>query len=121
MDILSFIQIVDPTKVRVGERYRVDDQLVSEAVETFVKDAAPVQPRCQRKRKTIVYDAGGPSHPPKKLREDHETPSGPPVGDSSHHSGANITEAEVDSFVRPSVPLMTVATTVTSTVDPATT
>ncbi|GJW37254.1 hypothetical protein Tco_0060174 [Tanacetum coccineum] len=41
--------------------------------------------------------------------------------DSSHHLGANIAEAEVDSFVRPSILLMTVATTVTSTVDPATT
>ncbi|GJY30020.1 hypothetical protein Tco_0405787, partial [Tanacetum coccineum] len=39
--------------------------------------------------------------------------------DSSHHSGANIAKAEVDSFGRPSVSLMTVATTVTSTVDPA--
>ncbi|GJS92790.1 hypothetical protein Tco_0799758, partial [Tanacetum coccineum] len=140
-------------------------QLVSEAAETIVKDAAPVQPRRQRKRKTIVYDASGPSHPPKKLREDHGTPSGALLGgksrsmvqrllakavqnaevrgetiptlpfvtssvsttperedeDSSHHSGANIAEAEVDSFARPSVPLMTVATTVTSIVDPATT
>ncbi|GKE79475.1 hypothetical protein Tco_1545595, partial [Tanacetum coccineum] len=41
--------------------------------------------------------------------------------DSSHHSGANIAEAEVDSFTRPSVPLMTMATTITSTVDPTTT
>ncbi|GKE24638.1 hypothetical protein Tco_1436150, partial [Tanacetum coccineum] len=39
--------------------------------------------------------------------------------DSSHHSGANIAKAEVDSFARPSVSLMTVATTVTSIVDPA--
>ncbi|GJT51461.1 putative gypsy type transposase [Tanacetum coccineum] len=39
--------------------------------------------------------------------------------DSSHHSGANIAKAEVDSFVRPSVPVITAATTVTSTVDPA--
>ncbi|GKG58285.1 hypothetical protein Tco_0592064, partial [Tanacetum coccineum] len=38
--------------------------------------------------------------------------------DSSHHYCANIAKAKVDSFVRPSVPLMTVATTVTSTVDP---
>ncbi|GJZ44065.1 hypothetical protein Tco_0591320 [Tanacetum coccineum] len=247
MDFLLSIQIANPTKMRVGERQRAEDeprlldttvgrvvpllpiaparaeseldasvdklfdeggsgnqaeqgdsasgghgvgiQLVSEAVETVVEDAAPVQPRRQRKRKTIVSDAGGPSHPPKKLREDHGTPSGAPVGgksryvvqrllaravqnaevrgepiptlpfvtssvsatperedeghtdsatglnlrtigapprfvissDSSHHSGANIAEAEVDSFARPSVPLMTVATTVTSTVDPATT
>ncbi|GJV72027.1 hypothetical protein Tco_1492022 [Tanacetum coccineum] len=41
--------------------------------------------------------------------------------DSSHHSGANIAEAEVDSFARPSILLMTVATTVTSTIDHATT
>ncbi|GJY74047.1 hypothetical protein Tco_0478478 [Tanacetum coccineum] len=247
MDLLSFIQTADPTKVRVGERQRAEDeprlldttvgrvvpllpiaparaeseldasvdklfdeggsgnqaeqgdsasgghgvgiQLVSEAVETVVEDAAPVQPRRQQKRKTIVSDAGGSSHPPKKLREDHGTPSGALVGgksryvvhrllagamqnaevrgepiptltfvtssvsatperedeghtnattglnlrtigapprfvissDSSYHSGANIAEAEVDSFARPSVSLMTVATTVTSTVDPDTT
>ncbi|GJV07192.1 hypothetical protein Tco_1344848 [Tanacetum coccineum] len=41
--------------------------------------------------------------------------------DSSHHSGANIAEAEVDSFARPSIPLMTMATTVTSTADLTTT
>ncbi|GJV37273.1 hypothetical protein Tco_1409750, partial [Tanacetum coccineum] len=41
--------------------------------------------------------------------------------DSSHHSGANIAEAEADSFIRPFVPLMTMTTIVTSTVDPTTT
>ncbi|GKE17600.1 hypothetical protein Tco_1425177, partial [Tanacetum coccineum] len=41
--------------------------------------------------------------------------------DSSYHSGANIAEAKADSFIRPSVPLMTMTTTVTSTVDPTTT
>ncbi|GJY82146.1 hypothetical protein Tco_0494897 [Tanacetum coccineum] len=247
MDLLSFIQTVDPTKVRVGERQRAKDkprlldtivgrivpllpiahapaeseldasvdklfdecgngnqaeqgdyasgghgvgiQLVSEAAEIVVEDATPVQPRRQRKRKTIVSDAGGPSHPPKKLRGDHGTLSGASIGgksmsvvqrllagavqnaeirgepiptlpfvtssvsatsdredeahtasatglnlrtigaplkffissDSSHRFGANIVEAKFDSFARPSVPLMTVATTVTSTVDPATT
>ncbi|GJZ55133.1 hypothetical protein Tco_0610326 [Tanacetum coccineum] len=50
------------------------------------------KPRRQRKRKTVVSDAG-----------------------------ANIAEAEVDSFARHSIPVMTVATTVTSAVDPATT
>ncbi|GJX73749.1 hypothetical protein Tco_0312344 [Tanacetum coccineum] len=164
-------------------------QLVSENVETVVEDAAPVKPRRQRKRKTIISNAGGPLHPPKKLREDHGTLSGAPVGgksrsvfqrllagavqnaevrgepiptlpfvmssvsatperkdeghtdfatglnlrtigapprfvislDSSHHSSANIAKAEVDPFAMPSHPLMTVATTVTSIVDPATT
>ncbi|GJX30739.1 hypothetical protein Tco_0240594 [Tanacetum coccineum] len=131
------------------------DEGVSETAEIVAEDAAPVQPKRQRKRKTIVYDAGGPSHHPKKLRitklqlgplllvnlcprsreresEDQtdsmaranlRTITAPPwfviSSDSSHHSGANIAEAEVDSFARPSIPLMTVATTVTSTVDPA--
>ncbi|GJS40454.1 hypothetical protein Tco_0565497 [Tanacetum coccineum] len=228
MDLLSFIQTANPTKVRVGERQRAKDeprlldttmgrvvpllpiahaaeseldasvdkifdeggsgnqaeqgdsasggygvgiQLVSEAVETFVEDAAPMQPRRQRKRKTIVSDAGGPSHPPKKSmvqrllagavqnvevrgepiptlpfvtssvfatleREDEghtdfatglilRTIGAPPrfviSSDSSHYLCANIAEAKVDSFARPSIPLMTVATTVTSIVDPATT
>nr|GEU90165.1 RNA-directed DNA polymerase, eukaryota [Tanacetum cinerariifolium] len=83
------------------------------------KEIPPVvgvgKPRRQKKKKTIVADASGPSHPPKKLREDHGTPSGASVGgksrstvqrlfvgvmqnvevrDSSHHSGANITKAE---------------------------
>ncbi|GKC96432.1 hypothetical protein Tco_1161874, partial [Tanacetum coccineum] len=41
--------------------------------------------------------------------------------DSSHHSGANIAEAEADSLIRPSIPLMTMSTIVTSTIDPTTT
>ncbi|GKB21816.1 hypothetical protein Tco_0855739, partial [Tanacetum coccineum] len=53
-----------------------DIQLVSEDVDTVVEDAAPLQPRRQRKRKTVVVDAGEPSHPAKKLREDHGTPNG---------------------------------------------
>ncbi|GJV58358.1 hypothetical protein Tco_1459363 [Tanacetum coccineum] len=246
MDLLSFIQTADPTKVRVGERQRAEDEpklldttvgrvvpllsitparvkieldasvdrlfdeggsgnlaeqgdsasgghgvgipLVSEAAKTIVEDVAPLQPR-RRKRKTVVPDAGGSSHPPKKLREDYRTLSitsiggksmsavqrllagavqnaevrGEPIltlpfvtssvsatpeskdevhtysatglnlqtinapqrfvisSESSHHSGANIAEAEVDSFARSSVPLMTVATTVTCTANPATT
>nr|GEX56758.1 transposase (putative), gypsy type [Tanacetum cinerariifolium] len=39
--------------------------------------------------------------------------------DSYHHSGANIAKAEVDSFAKPSIPVITAATFVTSTVDPA--
>ncbi|GKF23538.1 hypothetical protein Tco_0075860, partial [Tanacetum coccineum] len=37
----------------------------------------------------------------------------------SHHSGSNVAEAEVDSLVRSSVPVMTAVTTVIATVDPA--
>ncbi|GKA01378.1 hypothetical protein Tco_0674043 [Tanacetum coccineum] len=214
MDLLSFIQTVDPTKVRVSERQRAEaepklldttmgrvvpllpvaparasseleasvDKLfdeggsggqtkqgdsasggpgvgilpVSETAEIVAEDAAPVQPKHQRKRKTVVSDARGPSHPPKKLREDNETSTGPSVAGKSmsalqrllagavlnpevgitalptlpfitssvyvtlERESANIAEAKFDSFTRPSIPLRTVATTVTSTVDPAT-
>ncbi|GKA11988.1 hypothetical protein Tco_0691534 [Tanacetum coccineum] len=210
MDMLSFIRTVDPIMVRVGERQRVDGeprllettveqgdsagggqgvdiQPVVMAADTIVEDVAPLQPMRRNKRKTIVVDASGPSHPPKKLREDYGDPSGPSVAgkprsavqrllarailndevrgepiltlpfvtssvsatperenenptdsvtgpnlrtisapqrfvissDSSHHSGANIAKAEVDSIVRSSTPI--IATVVTATVDAAAT
>ncbi|GJT30706.1 hypothetical protein Tco_0910981 [Tanacetum coccineum] len=159
--------------------------IVSEATEVVVEDVIPLRSR-QKKRKTIV-DAGEPSHPAKKLRDDHGAPGGPSVAgksrsavqrllagavlnaevrggpvstlpfvtssvsatperedehladsvtglnlrticapqrfvissDSSHHSGANIAEAEVDSIARSSAPI--IATVVTATADVATT
>ncbi|GJZ89549.1 hypothetical protein Tco_0661331 [Tanacetum coccineum] len=229
MDLLSFILTADPTKVRVGERQRAEDEpklldttvgrvipllpvaparasselkasveklfdergscshtergnsvsgghgidilQVIVTAEIVAEDAAPVQPKSHRKRKTVVSDAGEPSHPPQKIREDHGTLTGPSVAGksksalqrllagaalnlevgvaalptlpfitssvsvtperedgnqsdfmgSSHHSDANIVEAKVGSFARPSLPLMTMATTVTSTADPTTT
>ncbi|GKB57225.1 hypothetical protein Tco_0913411 [Tanacetum coccineum] len=243
MDLFAFIHTPDPTKVKVVERERVEDepsllqttvgrtvpllpvapdraeselkasvdklfeeggsgnqtkqgdsaggggqgvniQLVIEVADAAVEDVAPAQPKRQRKRKTMDADAGGSSHPPKKLREDHETPSGPSVAgksrssvqrllagavlnaevrgkpiptlpvvtssvsatpereggdhtnsviglnlrtvgssqrfvissDASHHSGNNVVEAEVDSLIRSSVPVITIVTTVTPTV-----
>nr|GEX47372.1 hypothetical protein [Tanacetum cinerariifolium]GEX50190.1 hypothetical protein [Tanacetum cinerariifolium] len=127
-----------------GSGRGADVQLVSEATYTVAEDVAPLQPRRQRKRKTMVVDAGEASHPLKKSREDHETPSGPSVTGkskpvvqrllakavlklmsrvrlflhSSQHSGANVAGAEVDSLVKSSIPVMTAVTTVTSTVDP---
>nr|GFA60732.1 hypothetical protein [Tanacetum cinerariifolium] len=74
--------------------------------------------KTSKEKETVVAGAGEPSHPPKKLREDHGTLSGASIY-SSHLSGANIVEAGVDSFVRPFVSVIIAATTVTSTVDPA--
>nr|GEV60264.1 hypothetical protein [Tanacetum cinerariifolium] len=129
-------------------------QPVVEAADTIVENAAPVQSRLQDKRKSMVVDAGGASHPIKKLREDHGTLSGAFVGafvsttseredrdhtdsvaelnlrtiraprrfvissDSSHHSGTNVAEDEVDSLIKSSAPIMTTVTTTTPTVDP---
>ncbi|GJT33292.1 hypothetical protein Tco_0923711 [Tanacetum coccineum] len=194
MDILAFIHTPDPTKVKIVEREQNEDGPL--LLQTTVGRRVPLlpvvpnrgeselEPRRQRKGKTVVVGAGEASHPPKKLREDHGTPSGPYVAgksrsavqrllagavlnvdfrgeaiptlpfvtssisatpereggdhtnfvvgpnlqtisapqrfiissDSSHHSGANVAKAEVDSFIRSSVLVMTVVTTVTSTV-----
>ncbi|GJQ97463.1 hypothetical protein Tco_0008602 [Tanacetum coccineum] len=151
-----------------GDGRDTDVQPVATAADTISEDVVPLQPSRHRKRKIVFVDTGVSSHPPKKLREDYETPGGPSVAgksrsavqrllagailnaevereggdhidsvtglnlrtvsapqrfiislDSSHHSGANIAEAEVDSFARPSVPIITVATTVTLTSGPA--
>ncbi|GKB58609.1 hypothetical protein Tco_0914795 [Tanacetum coccineum] len=55
----------------------VDIQPVIVAADIIVEDVAPLQPMRRKKRKTVVVDASGTSHPPKKLREDYGDPSGP--------------------------------------------
>ncbi|GKA52064.1 hypothetical protein Tco_0745260 [Tanacetum coccineum] len=168
MDILAFIHTSDPTKVRVIERERNEDE--PRLLDTTIGRTVPLLPvapdHAESKLEASVkklFDEGGSgaSHPPKKLREDHGTLSGTSIGgksrstfhrllagavlnaevrvaaiptlpfvtayvsttpereDSSHHSGPTIIEAEVDSLVRSSVPIMTTAITVTSMVDPA--
>nr|GEW85057.1 putative transposase (putative), gypsy type [Tanacetum cinerariifolium] len=186
MDLLSFIRTADPTKVRVVERQRVEDeprllestigrvvlllpvaparasseleasvdklfdegasgdgqgtdiQPVIATTNTIVKDVTPLQARSQRKRKIVIADASGPSHPPKKFREDYGALGGASIAgksrsaiqslftgavlnakarDSSHHFGANIAEAEVDSIVRSSAPAIATVTIVTAAVD----
>nr|GEV28962.1 hypothetical protein [Tanacetum cinerariifolium] len=168
-----------------GDGQGADIQPVGVTTDTIVEDVAPLQPRRQRKRKTVVADAGGPSHPPRKLREDYGAlggastagksmsavqslftgvvlnveARGEPIptlpfvtssvsatperedkshadsitglnlriigasqrfvssSDSSHHSGANIAEAEVDSIVRSSAPTIATVTTATAAID----
>ncbi|GJY04491.1 hypothetical protein Tco_0370431 [Tanacetum coccineum] len=223
MDLLSFIHTADPTKVRVGERQRAEDepkllditigrgvplipvapahgeselkdsvdklfdeggsddqteqgdsasggqgvgiQFVSEAAEVVAKDVAPLQPRRQKKRRLWLLMLVSLDILQKKLRDDHDASTGPFVAgkskstlqrllvgavlnlevgiaalptlpfvtssvsatpkfvissDSSHHSGANVAEAEVDYVVRSSAPAITTITTITATVDAAT-
>ncbi|GKC39515.1 hypothetical protein Tco_1051899 [Tanacetum coccineum] len=94
MDLLSFIRTADPTKVRIGESQRAEDEpkLMDITVGRVVPllpvarartedglDARPLQPKRQRKRKTIVSDSGGPSHPPKMFKRGHgNARAGPP-------------------------------------------
>ncbi|GKC18094.1 hypothetical protein Tco_1014876, partial [Tanacetum coccineum] len=107
----------------------VDIQLVSERVDTVAEDVVSLQPRHRKKQKTVVVSAGGPSHPAKKLREDHKTPSVTFMAgksmfvislDSSHHSGIHVTRNEVDSLIRSSSLAMTTVTTITAMIDDAT-
>ncbi|GKA60973.1 hypothetical protein Tco_0760380 [Tanacetum coccineum] len=134
MDIFVFIHTPDPTKVRVVERERNEDEprfldttvghtvpllLVApdraeiiEAAYTVVEVVDPVQPRRQGKRKSVVMDAGGASHPPKKLREDHETPSGASVGGKSWSAikrllAGAVLNAEVGVAAIPTLPFVT--------------
>nr|GEZ43708.1 hypothetical protein [Tanacetum cinerariifolium] len=168
-----------------GDVQGTDIQPVAATTNTIVEDVAPLQLRRQRKRKTVVIDASGPSYPPKKLRgnygalggastagksmsvvqslfttavlnaeargepistlpfvtssvstiPEHEDKSpadsvtglnlrtnGAPQrfvisSDSSHYSGANIAEAEVDSIVRSFTPAIATVTTVTAAID----
>nr|GEW21916.1 hypothetical protein [Tanacetum cinerariifolium] len=134
-------------------------QPVSRTDEVVAEDVIPLQPRRRRKQKTAAVGAGEPSHPVKRLRDDHGTMGRTSVGGksqsavqrllagavlnaevwggpiptlpfvtssvfatpeySSHHSSANIVEAEVDSFARSSASVTTTAIAITSTVDPA--
>ncbi|GJS68702.1 hypothetical protein Tco_0683267 [Tanacetum coccineum] len=187
MDLLSFIRTADPTKVRVSERQRAEDepkmldtivgrvvpllpvapahgeselkdsvdkifneegsddqakqgdsasggqgvgiQFISKVAEVIVKDVAPLQPRRQKKQKIVVVDAGEPSHPTKKLRDDHNASTGPSFAgksrfvissDSSHHSCANVAEAEVNYVVKSFAPVIATITIITATINAAT-
>ncbi|GJU57535.1 hypothetical protein Tco_1235301, partial [Tanacetum coccineum] len=62
--------------------------IVSEQVETVIEDAPIKKVRRQKKRKAVVEDVSaeyviGVNHPPKRVREDYATPSGPTTGDKS--------------------------------------
>ncbi|GJU74729.1 hypothetical protein Tco_1266134 [Tanacetum coccineum] len=102
IDIFAFIHTPNPTKLCLTVLKASVDKLFDEGgsgnqteqrdsigggqganIQPVVEVAAPVQPRCQGKRKSVVVDAGGDSHPPKKLREDHGTPGGTSVGGKS--------------------------------------
>ncbi|GJZ24200.1 hypothetical protein Tco_0561659 [Tanacetum coccineum] len=93
-------------------------QLVVEAADTVAEDTTSVQSRRQGKRKSVVVDAGGVSHPPKKLRGDHETLSGVSVGGKSRSmlqrllAGA-VLNAEVRVAAIPTLPFVTASISTT--------
>nr|GEV06381.1 hypothetical protein [Tanacetum cinerariifolium] len=97
------------------------DANIQSVVEAAKTDAAPGQARRQEKRKSMVVDAGGVSYPPKKLTEDHGTPSGASIGGKSQSAlqrlltGA-VLNAEVEVAAIPTFPFMTAS--VSTTLEP---
>nr|GEU59428.1 transposase (putative), gypsy type [Tanacetum cinerariifolium] len=144
IDIFSFIHTPDPTKVKIVERERNEGELLllettigrivapdraeselDASVErlfdegdTVVEDVAPMQPKRQGKRKCMIVDAGGASHPSKKLKEDHGTSSGTSVSGKSRSAlkrllAGVVLNAEVEVAAMPTLPFMT--TSISST------
>nr|GEZ72247.1 transposase (putative), gypsy type [Tanacetum cinerariifolium] len=93
----------------------------------FIHTSDPTKSRRQETRKSVVVDAGRVSHPPKKLRGDHGTPSGASIGASvsamleredGHHT-KSVAEPNLHTIRAPSsILIMTAVTTITLTVDP---
>ncbi|GJZ29003.1 hypothetical protein Tco_0573650 [Tanacetum coccineum] len=95
-----------------GDGRDTDVQPVATAADTISEDVVPLQPRRHRKRKTVVVDTGGHSHPPKKLREDYETPGGPSVSGKSRSAvqmllAGAVLNAEVRGEPIPALPFVT--------------
>ncbi|GKF38869.1 hypothetical protein Tco_0118930, partial [Tanacetum coccineum] len=95
----------------------INIQPVTETNGTVVEDAIPLQPQRQRKRKPLflMLNAEVRGEPIPTLPFVTSSISAMPEREDEGHTDS----AEVDSFARPSVPIITAATTVTSTVDPA--
>ncbi|GJY86229.1 hypothetical protein Tco_0500255 [Tanacetum coccineum] len=91
---------------------------VNEATDTVAEDVVPLQPRRQRKRKTVIVGTGEASHPPKKLREDHGTPSRVSVVGKSRSAvqrllARAVLNAEVRGEPIPTLPFMTSSVSIT--------
>nr|GEW12223.1 ribonuclease H-like domain-containing protein [Tanacetum cinerariifolium] len=173
MDLLSFIRTADPTKVRVAERQRVENeprllestvgrvvplipialarasneleasvdklfdegasgdgqgtdiQRVAVTTDTIMKDVAPLQPRRQRKRKIVVANASGPSHPPKKGEPITTLPfvtssvsATPECEDKSPADSVTVLNRRtIGAPQRSSAPTIATVTTVTAAID----
>nr|GEU42387.1 hypothetical protein [Tanacetum cinerariifolium] len=91
-------------------------QPVNVIAEVVVKDVAPTELQRKKKHKTKIVDVAGDNLHTLEAPQRFVISS-----DSSDHSSANITKAEVDSIVRTFVPIMTSTTNATPAADPAAT
>nr|GEY39180.1 hypothetical protein [Tanacetum cinerariifolium] len=79
----------------------------------------PARLRRQGKRKSVAVDAGGAFHPPKKMQEDHVTPSGTFIGSKSRSSlqmllAEAMLNAKVGVTAIPTLPFVTAYVSTTS-------
>nr|GEV76723.1 hypothetical protein [Tanacetum cinerariifolium] len=131
IDLFAFIHTPDPTKVEVVKRDQVEDEPL--LLQTIVGRTVPlllVTPDRAGSELEIsidklfdeggsVADVGGSSHPPKRFKEDHGTPSGPSVAGKSRSSvqrllvGA-VLNVEVRGEPIPTLPFKTSSVSATS-------
>ncbi|GJX57520.1 hypothetical protein Tco_0287417 [Tanacetum coccineum] len=95
-----------------NEEELIEEEEQYEAAEVVAEDVAPLQPRRQKKRKTVVVDAGEPSHPAKKLRDDHDALTGPSVAGKSKSAlqrllAGAVLNSEVGIAALPTLPFVT--------------
>nr|GEW70018.1 hypothetical protein [Tanacetum cinerariifolium] len=128
MDLLAFIHVVDPTKVRIVKRERaeggseafgfyrrhgtgdsaaggghdVEIEFVTAAEDTATGSVVTERPKGPRKKRPAVTDASGSSHPPKKLRGDYGISSEVVIGGT-----IGILSAEAGVLAMPTLPFVT--------------
>nr|GEW02826.1 transposase, MuDR, MULE transposase domain protein [Tanacetum cinerariifolium] len=126
LDIFTFIHTPDPTKVRVFEREQNEDEprLLDTTVGRTVPLLSVAPDRADSELEASVerlFDeggSGGVSHPPKKLREDHGTPSGAFVGGKSRSTlrmllVGVVLNAKVGVTAVPTLPFVTASVSTT--------
>nr|GEW70330.1 hypothetical protein [Tanacetum cinerariifolium] len=118
MDLLSCICTVDPTKVRIGERQRDEDEpKILETIVGRVVSLLPVSPDCSSSEleasveKLFGEGECEPSHLAKKLRDDYGASGRPTVGGKSQSSiqrlfAEAVQNAEVMGGVMPTLPFV---------------
>nr|GEX04267.1 hypothetical protein [Tanacetum cinerariifolium] len=118
---LCFHPHPDPTKVRIVERQRNEGE--ARLLDTTIGRTVLLLPvaldrAAARKRKFVIVDTGGASHPPKKLRRYHGTPSGTSVGGKSRSAlhrllAGAVLNAEVGVVAIPTLHFVTTSVSTT--------
>ncbi|GJR53737.1 hypothetical protein Tco_1404258 [Tanacetum coccineum] len=96
----------------IGGGYGAEIEPVTAVEDTVAENVTMERPKSQCKKRSAVMNASGPSHPPKKLREDHGTSSRFALGSKSpsvlkEFLLSSILNAEVGVTAVATLPLIT--------------